>query len=123
MFSPSNKTRPVIQPPSESSCIRLRVRRKVDLPQPDGPISACTRLASKPSETSLIAVNLPYIAVSFSVTMRDPGSAGRLGRSVARLSVSSAIHGRPALDREPGGQTQHEHHEDQHQRRRPGIAM
>ena len=25
-----------------SSCIRLRMRRKVDLPQPDGPISAVT---------------------------------------------------------------------------------
>src|SRR3954464_14989338 len=131
MFSPSNKTRPVIQPPSESSCIRLRVRRKVDLPQPDGPISACTRLASKLSETSLIAVNLPYIAVSFSVTMREPASAGRLGRSAARLRacpersewVSSAIHGGPAVDRQPGAQAQHEDHEDQHQRCRPVLAM
>ena len=29
-----------------SSCIRFRMRRNVDLPQPDGPISAVTRRAT-----------------------------------------------------------------------------
>ncbi len=69
MSSPSSSTRPVIQPFSESSCIRLRVRRKVDLPQPEGPIRACTWLGAKPSDTPFTAVNLPYIAVSLSVAI------------------------------------------------------
>src|SRR4051795_13482442 len=123
MLSPSSSTRPVIQPPSESSCIRLRVRRKVDLPQPEGPIRACTRLAAKPRDTSLIAVNLPYMAVSFSVTMRVSASAARLGRSETRLRVSSAIQGRPAVDGQTGAQAQDEDHQDQDQRCRPGVTM
>ena len=33
-----------------SSCIRFRIRRNVDFPQPDGPISAVTLPASMDSE-------------------------------------------------------------------------
>src|SRR3954447_23068576 len=92
MFSPSNKTRPVIQPPSESSCMRLRVRRKVDLPQPDGPISAWTRLLEKPSETPFTAVNLPYIAVSLSVSTctLDAAPADTVGGRVGGTAVRKA---------------------------------
>src|ERR671923_1999209 len=81
MSSPSSSTLPVIQPCSESSCIRLSVRRKVDLPQPDGPISAWTRLLSKASDTPFTAVNFPYIAVSLSVATRIVGSAIELESS------------------------------------------
>src|SRR5438046_1335720 len=38
-----------------TSCMRLSVRRKVDFPQPDGPIRAVTRLASTVSETFSMA--------------------------------------------------------------------
>jgi hypothetical protein len=37
-FSSSSITLPSTRPPGVTSCIRLRVRRKVDLPQPDGPM-------------------------------------------------------------------------------------
>ncbi len=33
-------TLPCTRPPATTSCIRLSVRRNVDLPHPDGPISA-----------------------------------------------------------------------------------
>src|SRR5689334_10212339 len=121
MSSPSSSTRPVIQAPSISSCIRFRVRRKVDLPHPDGPISACTRLGAKVSDTLLIATNFPYIAVSLSVTMREVASAAGLAGSAARLSVSSATESGAPMDGQAGTEAQHEHDENQHQRGGPGI--
>ncbi len=60
----------MIQPPSDSSCMRFRVRRNVDLPQPEGPISAFTLLLANVSVTFFTAVNLPYMAVSLSVPSR-----------------------------------------------------
>ena len=46
MSTPSSSTRPAISALGMTSCIRLRMRRKVDFPQPDGPINAVTRLAA-----------------------------------------------------------------------------
>ena len=42
MSWPSMVTAPSTREPGTMSFIRLRVRRKVDLPQPDGPMSAVT---------------------------------------------------------------------------------
>ena len=42
-----------------TSCIRFSVRRKVDLPQPDGPMKAVTDRASMVIETSSTALNEP----------------------------------------------------------------
>src|SRR6185312_13064624 len=107
MSSPSSSTRPVIQPCSESSCIRLRVRRKVDLPHPDGPMRACTRFGVKASETPLIAVNLPYIAESLSVTIRGAAPGGASCRSGGRITAGSAIEAEPVPDGQTGTQAQH----------------
>ncbi len=52
MFSPSMKISPVTLAPSIVSFIRFRHRRKVDLPQPDGPISAVTDRSYTGSDTS-----------------------------------------------------------------------
>src|SRR6185437_1031794 len=137
MSSPSSSTRPVIQPFSESSCIRLSVRRKVDLPQPDGPISACTRLAVKLSETPFTAVNLPYIAVSLSDSIRTrggapgagAGSAATRGGAVLRagrfasLNAGSAIEIEPLADGETRAQAQDEDNENQDQGSGPCIAV
>src|SRR6476659_5558911 len=112
MSSPSSRTRPVIQPCSDNSCIRLRVRRKVDLPQPDGPISACTRLGTKLSDTPFTAVNLPYIADSLSVTIRGAGLGGDSWRPGGRITRGSTIETKPPADRQPGAQAQHENHQD-----------
>src|ERR1700683_4959452 len=46
MSTPSSSTEPDNAALGISSCIRLRTRRNVDLPHPDGPISAVTLLGS-----------------------------------------------------------------------------
>src|SRR4026208_1227227 len=123
MSSPSSRTRPVIQPWPASSCIRFRVRRKVDLPQPDGPITAGTWLDPNARDTPLAAVNFPYRAVSLSVAMRGSGWTPPWSRlfpgfrraSSARLTAASAIEGESPPDGESGTQAEHEHHHDQHQ--------
>ena len=94
------------RPPGTSSCIRLRMRRNVDLPQPDGPMSAvtlppacrCRRSstcvlaepgASTPSATQRPAAEVTMSAVvSTVVSMRTSA----IGMSVIR-TLSSA--GRP----------------------------
>src|SRR6476469_1149643 len=128
MSSLSSTTRPVIQPCSESSCIRLRVRRKVDLPQPDGPIKACTRRGGKARLTPFTAVNLPYIAVSLSVSTRPrtpaggsadagPGAGGRVRRA------GSPIEGEPTADGEASPDAEDEDDEDEDKGGRPGVAV
>src|SRR5579884_2689499 len=62
MFLPSTQTSPPTRAPGMTSCMRLMQRRKVDFPQPDGPISAVTLFSSKSSVTSRIASFLPYQA-------------------------------------------------------------
>src|SRR4029077_8634250 len=108
MSCPSSNTRSVIKPHSDSWCMRLSVRRNVDLPQPDGPMRACTRLDVNESVTFFTAVVLPYPAVSLSVSTLGRGSA--IGHGAA-------------TDGEARADAQHEHQENQHQRRCPGEAV
>jgi len=56
-FSPSSSTVPSARAPTIASCMRFSVRRKVDLPQPDGPISAVTERGSMIMLTSSTARN------------------------------------------------------------------
>src|SRR5574342_1355214 len=55
--------------PGVSSCIRLRQRRKVDLPQPEGPMTASTLRSGTARLTSLNTVAEPNQAWSFSTTI------------------------------------------------------
>ena len=59
MSSPSSRTLPSTRAPGITSCIRLRVRSTVDLPQPDGPMNAVTLRGSIVIETSSTALNVP----------------------------------------------------------------
>ena len=59
MSSPSSSTLPSTRAPGITSCIRLRVRRTVDLPQPDGPMNAVTLRGSMVIDTSSTALKLP----------------------------------------------------------------
>ena len=72
MSWPSSRTSPASAAPGTSSCIRLRMRRNVDLPQPDGPISAVTWPAGMSRLTR-------------SSTLRSPNQAET--RSASRLAV------------------------------------
>src|SRR5512145_1850457 len=147
MSTSSSSTRPVTQPPSESSCMRLRQRRNVLLPQPDGPMIAVTVWGGMASDTSFTAAVRWNRAVRRSVARRpESGSrtgprgsgagsreegAGRAGAVVApgsllpapcsRLPVSAA---RILAPRDPprhDRQDQDQAH--QHHRRRPSEAV
>src|SRR6266566_7478912 len=83
MSSPSRSSRPDTPAPAMTSCMRLSVRRKVDFPQPDGPIRAVTRLASTVSETFSMARVDPYQALtpitSIDLDMVLPGRSYQTG--------------------------------------------
>src|ERR1700704_319805 len=101
MFSPSRMTLPSARAPGSSSWRRLRQRTSVDLPDPEGPISAVTWLGSTDSEMSSIASRLPY-------------QAERL-----EISKLAAMSDAPFRGHEPSHQGKGEHQSDQRQRRRP----
>src|SRR2546428_11717478 len=107
MSSLSSNTLPVTQPPSESSWRRLRHRRNVLLPHPEGPMIAVTVLVGKNSETSRTATLRPNSAVSCWVASRTTP----LGRVIA------------AAPRPTGGDGEDEHESHQHQRRGPGEPV
>src|SRR5690242_320180 len=86
MSAPSSSTDPVDQPPSDSSCMRLRHRRKVLLPHPDGPMMAVTVFVGKKSEVSFTAILRPNSAESLRVSMRTSALSGRLTSS-GRCSI------------------------------------
>src|SRR5512132_2578576 len=130
MSSPSSSTLPVIQPCSDNSCIRFRVRRKVDLPQPEGPIRAWTWLLSKASDTPLTAVNLPYMAVSLSVSTRIRrgfvvGAAAVFTVLSLRsgLTAASGIEVESPPDGESGAETEDQDDQNEDECRCPGVAM
>src|SRR6267378_8649930 len=108
MSSPWSSTWPVIQSPSDSSCMRFRQRRNVVLPHPDGPISAVTVWAGKRIDTSLTTARRPYRAVSRAVSSCSRASAG------GAIAGSQGPAGRE-------GEDQDQPHEDQ--RRRPGHPV
>src|SRR5256884_2963767 len=105
---PSSSTLPVIQPPSDSSCMRFRQRRKVVLPHPDGPINAVTVCFGKRIDTSLTTARRPYSAVSRTVSSCSLASAGG--------AIAGPQH--PA-----GGKREQQHQPHQYERRGPGEAM
>ena len=59
MSSPSSRISPSTRVPSIKSFIRLRHRRNVLLPQPDGPMSAVTQCCGIVSDTSVSACFAP----------------------------------------------------------------
>jgi hypothetical protein len=59
MSSPSSSIRPSTRAEPIVSFMRLRVRRKVDLPQPDGPMKAVTFSGWTSIETVSIAFFAP----------------------------------------------------------------
>src|SRR2546422_8132765 len=108
MSAPSSSTRPVAQPPSDSSCMRFKHRRNVLLPHPDGPITAVTVCARTRRETSFTTARRPYNAVRRTVSRRRRTSAGGV------MTLPDGPAGRDAQD-------QHEAHE--HERGGPREAV
>ena len=76
MSSPSSSTSPASGADGTSSCIRLRIRRNVDLPQPDGPISAVMPPAAIVSETRSSTLWVPNQAVMSLASISASGATG-----------------------------------------------
>src|SRR3984885_2383538 len=85
MSSPSRRTSPANAADGVSSCMRLRMRRNVDFPQPDGPMRAVTWRASITSETRSRTWWSPNHA--------ETSRASRCGASTApaRIAVGSWV--------------------------------
>ena len=96
--------------------MRLSQRRKVDLPQPDGPIRAVIRRGGITSETSAIAGTPGYETVTPCASKRGSSTNGssvgasvetvfgcRDPRATDRLVIAGAEHVNHPRESEPGG--------------------
>ena len=68
----ASDTLPVARAIGLVSCIRLRQRTKVDLPQPEGPISAVAWFAGMCRSMSCSVCVVPYHAFRFTTWMSTP---------------------------------------------------
>src|SRR2546423_14890760 len=98
MSAPSSWIDPFTAAPGTSSCMRLRVRRNVLLPQPDGPMNAVTMCGSIVRVTSRNARKDPYQASSPSMVMRPFDAVPGPGLAVG----VEAVTGRALTDTEMG---------------------
>ncbi len=71
-----------------NSCIRLRIRRKVDFPQPEGPMSAVTSPGGMISETRSRTLCDPNQADTERASMLDSCRASAVGTGAWRGTVS-----------------------------------
>src|SRR3989441_3407966 len=94
-FTLSSNTSPATLASGVSSCMRLRQRSSVLLPQPDGPMMAVTVCAGNRSDTSRTARCCPKSAVSRTVSSRS------------RVLADATI----ALPRDPAGRERNDEHE------------
>src|ERR1051326_2573021 len=79
MSAPSSHTSPASFALGTSSCIRLRIRRNVDLPQPDGPMSAVIWPGGMRSDTRSSTLRSPNQADSDRASNSANGPAGSVG--------------------------------------------
>src|ERR1700745_2787416 len=106
---PSARTLPVTRAPGTTSCIRLRHRMNVDLPQPDGPMTAVTALGAMVTPIPCKTCALPNHALR-SRTMIP---------SAMRLSYPREA----AARGDAGREAHHKYQADEHERSRPGLAV
>src|SRR6478609_8836753 len=90
MSRPSNRTSPSTLAPGTVSCMRLRQRRSVDLPQPDGPMIAVTCPAGTPNDTSRTTRAAPKYASRDSAAKQGDASPARWGSSDACAAACRA---------------------------------
>src|SRR6266581_795807 len=92
-FSPWRRTVPSTHVFGTSSCIRLRQRRKVDFPQPLGPMIAVTAFDAMSSVTSSIARLSPYQTDRLFTWKVDTGRGSGVGAGSAASSTRSTTVG------------------------------
>src|ERR1043166_6642066 len=120
MFSPSSRTCPETRAPGTVSCMRLRQRMNVDLPQPDGPMIAVTDRSWKCIVAPRTACTAPKYASSCSTRMCSLDATGctsaRTGASA--LVAAIALPRRDARDR-----TDDENDANEDERAGPGLGV
>src|SRR5580704_8567868 len=89
MFLPSSKISPSRRELRTVSCMRSRVRRRVDLPQPDGPIRAVTLLVAMPKLMSNRVCLGPYQKLTLEMVIRI--SAGAVVSRLAPLVTGGVM--------------------------------
>src|SRR6059058_5757772 len=105
------------------SFIRLRQRRKVDLPQPDGPMSAVTRRSPMSSETRSRASVPPYRTVRSRTTiLEEVDSAGASNEEAISMvwatdcrTYGSGLRRAPASEGQAGDDVDAEHEHEEHE--------
>src|SRR5450432_1962463 len=129
MSRPSSSTSPSTRAVGTVSCMRLRQRRKVDLPQPDGPMIAVTWRSCTSMPTPFTAWTLPKYASSEPTRMRGTASIVTAGRfmsdtSSCRFERSVATTGREAGARcETRDEANDEDERDEDERSGPSEGM
>src|ERR1700722_12247209 len=86
MSTPSSVIDPESDADGTSSCIRLRIRRKVDLPHPEGPISAVTLPPCMGREIRSSTLWDPNHALTFLASKFDAGDG--VGRAMPVGGIS-----------------------------------
>src|SRR3569623_565541 len=129
MSHPSSSTLPSTRAVGTVSCMRFRQRRKVDLPQPDGPMIAVTRRSVMFMVTSFTACTLPKYAFSAPTWRRGGASDCVAARfinetSSRKLERSVATTGREASARcETRDEADDEDERDEDERSGPSEGM
>src|SRR3569833_4383411 len=138
MSRPPNRTSPSTRAPDTVSCMRLRHRKSVYLPHPDGPMIAVTCPGSTANDTSLTMRAAPKTAssdtaataaflTSICVAACVIGFAATLAASATRAgsatSRSVAAESEPGSGREAGCETDEEDEPEEDEGARPGLRV
>src|SRR3989442_14455604 len=115
-------TRPATRTPRMWSFIRLRQRRKVDLPQPEGPISAVTRRSPMSSETRSRASVLPYRTMRSRTRILADVDASEASEEAISMISFSGLRRAPASEGQTGDDVGTEDEHEQHERGGPCLA-
>src|ERR671932_2638939 len=138
MSCSSSNTRPRALAPRTTSCMRLRQRMSVLLPQPEGPMMAVIRRGAMLSETFSIAFRSPYQAFNSRTSSLGPASGSNAGGGgdgagsptemesrndigPTRASVRESTY--PPSDDPARERAEHADQRNQHQRGAPGLGV
>src|SRR3984893_7834025 len=88
---PSSSTSPLARVPGTRSCIRLKMRRKVVLPQPEGPMSAVILRAWTAHDASWSAWKSPYQKLTWRASSLVSASTSLTGDGATSLCIVAVV--------------------------------
>src|SRR6266542_853909 len=120
MSCPFSSTVPEARAPRITSCMRLRQRMNVLLPQPEGPMMAVMRLTAISNETFPIAWRVPYQALTSRAHMPAAASSAGVDRDGGATRLVSTT---PPGDRPARKCAEHADQGDEHERPTPRFGL